>query len=194
MEIKRPESRQPIPPHAKRVFEGDIFDVYQWEQVLFDGSSKIFEKVRREDTVVILPSTADRKLIFVEDEQPARGTVLTFPAGRMDKEGESPFETATRELLEETGYESENWFLYKAYHPITKVDWAIYVFVAKECKKTQDANPGPGEKIRVSLLTLDEIIEKIRDPQFIGDDIALDLMEAKYEPEARKLLEKKLFG
>src|SRR5690242_8634750 len=87
MEIKRPESGQPIPEHAKRVFEGDIFDVWQWEQELYDGSSKIFEKLKRDDTVTVAASTPERKLMLLKDEQPGREPVLTFPGGRMD-EGE----------------------------------------------------------------------------------------------------------
>lgn len=194
MDIARPASKQPIPPHAKQVFKGDIFDVWQWEQELYDGSTKIFEKVQRQDTVVIIPSTSDGKLIFVEDEQPARSTILTFPAGRMDKEGEHPLECAQRELLEETGYASEDWSLYKAHQPITKVDWAIYIFVAKGCKKVAEADPGPGERITVSLVTLDDIIAKVGDPRLIHDDLDVELIEAKYNPEARKHLEHILFG
>ena len=30
-----------IPNNAKRVFKGVIFDVYQWEQEVFDGMSKL---------------------------------------------------------------------------------------------------------------------------------------------------------
>ncbi len=194
MDISRPASKQPIPAHAQRVFKGDIFDVWQWEQELYDGSTKIFEKVQRQDTVVIIPSTSDGKLIFVEDEQPARSTILTFPAGRMDKEGENPLECAQRELLEETGYASEDWSLYKAHQPITKVDWAIYIFVARGCQKVAEADPGPGERITVSLVTLDDIIAKVGDPRLIHDDLDVELIEAKYNPEARTRLEQILFG
>ena len=168
--------------------------MYQWEQELFDGSKKIFEKVRRQDTVVIIPSTKDGKLIFIKDEQPSREAISSFPSGRMDKEGEEPLATAQRELLEETGYESEEWSLYKAYQPVTKVDWAIYVIVAKRCQKTQEAQPGPGEKITLSLVTLDFVLEHVHDEHFDNGDVGMDLLEAKYNPEARKLLENRIFS
>ncbi|MFZ2149837.1 MAG: hypothetical protein WAV15_01615 [Minisyncoccia bacterium] len=42
MEINRPEPNQPIPPDAKRVFRGVVFDVYHWEQELYDGARTIF--------------------------------------------------------------------------------------------------------------------------------------------------------
>ncbi len=33
MKIERPQPKQPIPEHAKRVFRGVIFDVYQWDGI-----------------------------------------------------------------------------------------------------------------------------------------------------------------
>ena len=36
-----------IPKNATKVFSGKTFDVYQWEQEMFDGSKKIFEKLKR---------------------------------------------------------------------------------------------------------------------------------------------------
>ncbi len=53
MNIERPASKQPMPDHARRVFRGEVFDVYQWEQEMFDGSKAVFEKLIRQDTVII---------------------------------------------------------------------------------------------------------------------------------------------
>jgi hypothetical protein len=47
MTIDRPISKQPIPNHARIVFHGQLFDVYQWEQKLFNGKTAIFEKIKR---------------------------------------------------------------------------------------------------------------------------------------------------
>ncbi len=43
-------------------------------------------------------------------------------------------------------------------------------------------------------MTLDEVIELARDPEFQNTDLTLELLQAKYEPEMRAQLEKKLFG
>lgn len=194
MDIQRPESRQPLPPHATRVFEGQIFDVYQWEQVQFDGTTKTFEKLKRDDTVVTVPSLSDKRLLLIEDEQPGRSSILTFPAGRMDKGNESPLEAAKRELKEETGYESEEWSLWKAYQPTTKIDWALYIFVARNCQKVSGPELDAGERTRVDLVTLDEVIKLIDDPRFASDDIKGELTAAKYDTESRTRLEQILFG
>ena len=194
MEIKRPESRQPLPPHAKRVFTGDIFDVYQWDQELFDGSTKVFDKVKRDDTVVVIPTLPGKKLLFLTDEQPGRSAIQTFPAGRMDKEGEGALEAAQRELKEETGYESDEWILWKAYQPITKIDWAIYIFIARNCTKTSTPMLDAGERIAVREVDLDEVIALLDNPDFVSDDIKSELIAAKYDADSRLSLEKTIFG
>lgn len=41
------------------------------------------------------------------------------------------FDAAKRELLEETGYEASEWFLYDAVQPASKIEWAVYTLKAK---------------------------------------------------------------
>ena len=45
---------KPIPKDARCVFKGVIFEVWQWEQKMFDGSMATFERIKRPDTVVII--------------------------------------------------------------------------------------------------------------------------------------------
>lgn len=61
--------------------------------------------------VVIVAVTALGELVLVEQERPAvKRRVIELPAGLAGDEGEETLEVAARrELLEETGYESERW-------------------------------------------------------------------------------------
>lgn len=95
MEIPRPKSKQPMPENAKRVFKGVVFDVYQWEQELYDGSKATFEKLKRPDTVVVFPVLPDGKILLTEQEQPGKDPFIGGLGGRMD-EGEDMLETAKR--------------------------------------------------------------------------------------------------
>ena len=122
--------KQPIPPDAKKVFKGIIFDVYQWEQQLFDGTTATFEKLKRDDNAIVIPVTSDKKIITLEQEQPARLPFLSFPGGKVE-DGEDPAAGAKRELREETGYTPQKLSLWYASQPVCKIDWAVSVNSSK---------------------------------------------------------------
>lgn len=187
MNIQRPESSQPIPPNARRVFKGVLFDVYQWEQELFDGAIATFEKIKRADTVVIFPVTKEKQIVIVEEQQPGEKPFISLPGGRIE-EGEHPLEAARRELLEETGYASERWTLWDARHIGSKIDWANYLFLAKDCEKIMEPQDEGGralrslgvggEKITLHLVSFDEFVGIARDERFRNIETALMLFRA----------------
>ena len=192
MEINRPKSKQPIPDNAKKVFGGVLFDVYQWEQKLFDGTKTLFEKLKRPDTVVVFPVLDDGKIILTEQEQPGKEPFIGATGGRVD-EGEDILEAAKRELLEESGYEASEFVLWDAQHPTSKIDWVVYTFIAKGLKKVSDMNLDAGEKIALKLVSLDEFIEIAINKNFVEKEIIPKLYEAKLHPEKKEEL-KKLFN
>ena len=134
MKITRPISKQPMPENAKLVFKGVVFDTYQWEIDGYDGSKKTFEKLKRPDTAMVVPVTEDGKIILGIQEQPNKPLFTGLIGGRFD-EGEEPLEVAERELLEETGYKAKEWLLLDAVQPVSKIDWAVYTFIAKGVRK-----------------------------------------------------------
>jgi ADP-ribose pyrophosphatase len=178
MEIKRPESKQPMPADAKKVFEGKLFDVYQWEQELFDGSKTIFERIKRADTVVTFPVLSDGRILLLKQQQPTSGVYLSGAGGRMD-EGEDPLWSAKRELLEETGYEASEWVLWDAEQPVGKIDWAVYVFVAKGLTKVAEPNLDAGEKIESNPVLFEEFLAMATNPLFSEREIVPKLLEAR---------------
>lgn len=174
MNIKRPPSSQPIPKKAKRVFRGKLFDVYQWEQKMYDGRNRIFEKVKRPDTVNILPITSNGKIILSKQEQPGGRLFIGTVGGRID-EGENPLEAAKRELLEETGFKANQFILWDATQISGKVDWACYTFIAKGCQKVKDQNVDSGEKINLITASFDEFIKLAARDDFRDTEIVLKL-------------------
>lgn len=187
MEIKRPNSNQPLPENAKQVFKGEIFDVYQWEQELYDGKKAIFEKLKRPDTVVVFPILADGRIILTEQEQPGKKSFIGATGGRVD-EGEDPLEAAKRELLEESGYEAKNLVLWHAEQVTSKIDWAIFVFVAKGIKKVSEQKLDAGEKISLRIVTFDEFLEIVTDPRFAEKEIVSKVLEARLDPSKMSAL------
>lgn len=187
MDIIRPKSKQPIPENAKRVFKGILFDVYQWEQEMYDGSRVIFEKIKRPDTVVVFPVLPDGKIILTEQEQPGKEPFIGATGGRVD-EGEDILEAAKRELLEESGYEAEEFILWEAEHPTPKIEWVVYTFIAKGLKKVSEPNLDAGEKIKLKMVTLDELIDLATNQRkhFAEKEIINELFEARLDAKKRE--------
>jgi len=173
----RPQSNQPLPEHAKLVFKGEMFDVYQWEQVMYDGTTKVFEKLKRPDTVIVIPVLDDERIMLTREEQPGKKPFIGTCGGRVDS-GEDALDAAKREFLEETGYEATDYILWKAIQPVSKIDWAIYFFIAKGCKQVANQSLDGGEKIEPFTVTFDEWLQMVRDKSFPVKELIPDMYEA----------------
>ena len=189
MDIQRPVSKQPIPSHANKVFKGVIFDVWQWEQELYDGTTTTFEKLKRPDTVNVIPITPEGKIILSKQEQPGVVPFTGVLGGRVDP-GETPTEAVKRELLEESGYEAQEYILWHALQPIEKIDWAIYTFIAKGVKRVQDPELEGGEKIELLHLSFKEFIDVTTQKNFRDPEIEASIAEAQRDPEKFEELQK----
>lgn len=174
-----------IPDQAKLAFKGKIFDIYQWEQPMYDGSTHTFERLKRPNTVIVIPVSENGEIIICNQEQPAREPFLSMIGGMID-EGEDPLEAAKRELLEETGYKSDNWTLFEQIQPYTKMEWEIFTYIAKGVKKVAEQNLDGGEKIELKFVDFDEFIELLASKQLPDIHLTVKVLEAKLDPEKMK--------
>ena len=90
----------------KKIFEGVVFDI-QVDKIIYDsGNESVREVVVHNGGAVVLPITDEGKLILVKQfRYPFQKFLIEAPAGKLEKD-EDPYECATRELTEETGYTS----------------------------------------------------------------------------------------
>ncbi len=144
-----------VPEHATKVFEGIIYDIYQWEQKLFDGSSATFEMAKHIDAVSIIP-IIDDKVVILHEQQPRDVKRISFPGGQIDP-GETIYEAALRELREETGMQFKTLKLV-AIDDLgsTKADWWIYRFIATDLESTGEPKQDPGEQITHEIVSFEK--------------------------------------
>ncbi|MDP3725514.1 MAG: NUDIX domain-containing protein [Nanoarchaeota archaeon] len=186
-------TRNPIPSHAKLVFKGKIFEVWQWEQKMYDGSVAIFERLKRSNTAEVIATLGD-KILLQTQEQPNRPCPFTsLPGGGCD-EAEDPLSAAKRELLEETGYISNDWMLWKELNPVGKMEWTIYTYIARDCKKVQEPKLDAGEKITTRLIGFEEFLALFEDPAFRSTGLEGTLVRAWLDPKAKEELRALFFG
>lgn len=179
-----------IPSKAKRVFKGEIFEVYQWKQKLFDGTIAIFEGLRRKNTTQII-AVQDDKIIINLQMQPGKRKFLSLFGGRQEK-NETPLACAKRELAEEAGLASTEWELWKVYFPISKIEWKIYLFIARNCKSIGTQHLDAGEKITIKKLSFKQFISIVETESFGARDFSLDILRMKFNGTLSSF-EKKLF-
>lgn len=190
--MEYPKSKQPLPKHAQKVFSGKLFDVWQWEQEMYDGTTQVFEKVSRNASVGVLPITPDRKIILTIQEQPGMTQFISLVGGVVD-DNENVVVAAHRELREEVGAITPNMELWYSVQPVTKVEWPIYLFVARNCELVSVATPDAGEKIKLKYVTWEEFLEIIYLDAFRDKEVSLYLMRLMKQPQRLTELERFLF-
>ncbi|MDD5251749.1 MAG: NUDIX hydrolase [Patescibacteria group bacterium] len=184
--------RPGLPPSAKLVFQGVIFEVWQWEQEMFDGTKETFERIWRPPTVEVIATVGDR-IILEEQDQPDRHGNLNFVSGRADKNGDVMAE-AKRELLEETGYESDDWELFLKHGLEAKILHDCYYFIARGCRRVREPQLDAGERIETRLISFEELIRLSDEPRFwVAPQFVNFLLRLQADPQKREEFQKKLF-
>ena len=179
-----------IPPNAKKVFSWITFDVYQWEQEMYDWSKKNFEKLKRNDSVDVVAIDKEKNIYILEEIQPWREKFFWLVWWTCE-DWEKPLETAKRELLEETWLVSDNWEIFWIYTRSSKIEQKSNIFIAKNCEKIQNQNLDSWEKIKIRLVNWEEFLKIVADPKFRVEEFALEILRALFlwkEKEIKELI------
>ncbi len=161
--------------HAYRFPDGTVF--------------KPFYSYSRRNYVVIAATDTDGNYICVRQyRQGIREVTTEFCAGGIEEKDwsdkdrtEAALEAAKRELLEETGYSSEEWrHLLTIPSQATIADNYAYLFEAKNCVRTSDQHLDETEFLKAEVLTEEEIEALIREGRFQQATHVLALLCSKY--------------
>lgn len=133
-----------------------------------DGSvfEPFYSYSRRSYVVIVATDTNGDLLCVRQYRQGIKKVTTEFVAGGIEK-GEDIEAAAKRELLEETGYESDKWkFLLKIPSNATIADNYAYIFRADNCKRTGTQSLDETEFLNVIKHSPEEIEELIKTEKF----------------------------
>ena len=185
------------PPHPEQrswqVLERHYLDHSPWHTVRTDKvllptgtvvpDWYVFEFL---DWVEILAITKEGKFVIISQYRHGLGeTRYELPAGSCDK-GESPLESAQRELFEETGYGGGRWELLmtKSPNPSNHNNHA-HAFLALDVEKLDHPHNEESEDIRIHLLTREEVLALLLDDEIQQSMHAASLWKYMYLTEQR---------
>jgi ADP-ribose pyrophosphatase len=145
------------PLGGETVFQGSQFSVRIERFRYPDGDVVEREIVRRDDAAAVV-AYDDEHVWLVRQPREAIGRyTLELPAGKLDVEGESPLQTAQRELAEEIGREADEWESIVAFNPSTGyTDEVVHLFAATGLRDS-DVEADPGERIEIVPWPLDDL-------------------------------------
>jgi 8-oxo-dGTP pyrophosphatase MutT (NUDIX family) len=107
--------------------------------------------------IIVFALTAERRVVLVRQYKHGIGKeLLELPAGAIDP-GETPLQSAGRELLEETGYSGTLEHVRTFCTDPTNADTVAHLFYAPDARLEGNQELGLGEEITVEFATLEEL-------------------------------------
>ena len=129
-----------------------------------DARASSFFVIENPDWVNIIALKKTGEVVLIEQfRHGMENIILELPGGMIDPD-ENPLAAARRELLEETGFSSENFIFIGKSHPNPAIqNNTIYHFLALDCEKTGDVKFDEHESVITKLVSLSEAENLIAD-------------------------------
>lgn len=158
----------PAPALTTRLRESySVFDV---DELATDPASgephRVYHVIRCPDWACVVPITPDGRIVLVRQHRVGVGAITLEPPGGLVEPGQTPEQTASRELMEETGYagrvEGLGWV-----HPNPAIlSNRVHLFVVRDAVRIADPTfDGHGEYCEVELFTREQLIAAMRSAQ-----------------------------
>ncbi len=166
------------------IYSGKIINLRRDDAELPDGHPCIREVVEHPGGVCIAALTDKNELIFEHQfRYPYMDILLELPAGKLEK-GEDPLLAGKRELLEETGYEANEYVsLGKFYPSCGYTDEIIYLYLAKELTfKGQKLDED--EFINIEKIPLEKAVEMVNNNEIPDGKTQAAVLKAYFSLKA----------
>ncbi|WP_127475582.1 NUDIX domain-containing protein [Microbacterium sulfonylureivorans] len=146
------------------VYEGRVWDVRS-DTVAYNGGEIVRQYVDHPGAAAIVAVDADDRVLLIQQyRHPIRHCDWEVPAGLLDVDGESPLETARRELVEEADLHAASW------EPLVSIfttpggnDEVVHLFLARHLTPVGEPHAREDEEadIRVEWVPLTEAVDGV---------------------------------
>ena len=115
------------------------------------------------DAAMVCALTEDGSVLLkTEYRYACREKVIECPAGMFEANETDPLVVAKRELLEETGYTSNNWTYFgPTWESTSKLTNQMHLFLAKDCVRVGDQRLDKNEHLEVIKVDLETAVEMV---------------------------------
>lgn len=150
---------------SEELLRGRFLHAFRDTVRLPDGSSATREYVNHPGAVMVIPMLNDGRLVLERQYRyPLQRVMVEFPAGKLDA-GESTFNCAQRELLEETGYTATEWAHAGQLHPVIAYSTEFIDIWFARGLSLGERKLDAGEFLDVFTASLPELLQWCRDGQ-----------------------------
>ena len=162
------------------IYRGKVFNT-KVDQIEYNSGNKAVREVAEHPGgAVVVPVTAEGKIIMVTQHRfPVDKVLLELPAGKLST-GEDPLVCAVRELEEETGYKSDNIKpLGSIYTTPGYSSEKLWIYLAKDLKPGNHNREEGEYGMEVFEFTLKEIEDKIYNEEIVDGKTICGIFLAK---------------
>ncbi|MCS6873403.1 MAG: NUDIX hydrolase [Pyrinomonadaceae bacterium] len=148
---------------SKQVADCKVFKVFERVVKSDDKQIEVYV-VENPDWVNVIALTENNNLVLIEQfRYGLEEVILELPGGLIDQ-GEQPEQAARRELLEETGFSAEKWFLLGVSNPNPAIqNNKIYHFLAVNARKTENPRFDENEYVKTKLIPFEKVLKLIQE-------------------------------
>lgn len=144
---------------SETVYHTPIFDLEQRHSIHPRRGERDFYVLTATDWINIIPLTRDRQVVMVRQYRHGISEfTLEVPGGMVDLTDESPMHAARREMIEETGYDSDSILALGKVHPNPAIESNVcHSFLARNVTLGRKPKELGAEETHVELVPLASI-------------------------------------
>lgn len=180
-ESLRDEPADAVVLDSDLVYTGRVWDVRS-DTVRYGEGEIVRQYVDHPGAAAIVAMDDQERVLLIQQyRHPIRHRDWEIPAGLLDVDGESPLETAKRELVEEADLTASEWTpLVSVFTTPGGNDEVVHIFLARGLAEVGDAHPRTDEEadIRVEWVALEDAVTGVLEGRLRNGILAVGVLAA----------------